>query len=135
MKERARTSFVMESTEYLWRSGRISSRVHAVCKTCMLHPVIVLKKSSMTVGAIHIGMRKAVWRKYIRQTLKAPGRINRRLLFITYSGLLPGELDEIAAQVRQLVPFENVIYQKASPAISTNCGPGTFGLLFLEKER
>ena len=26
--------------------------------------------------------------------------------------------------------FEEVIYQKASPAISANCGPGSFGLIF-----
>lgn len=133
LKARTKTSFVVDTTEYLARSGRIPAKVHAVCKTCMLHPVIVLKKSSMTVGAIHMGMRRSVWGKYIRSALKAPGRIDRRLLFLTYAGLRPAELDEIAAQVRARVPFENIIYQKASPAISANCGPGTFGLLFLEK--
>ncbi len=135
MKGRTRTSFVVESTEYLARSGRMPAKIHAICETCMLHPVIVLRKSSMTVGAIHMGMRKSVWKKYIRSALRSPGRIDLRMLFITYAGLRPGELDEIAEQVREYAPFEEVIYQKASPAISTNCGPGTFGLLFLEKER
>ncbi len=133
MKERTRTSFVVESTEYLARSGRIPPKVHTICATCLLHPVIVLRKSTMTVGAIHIGVRKTVWKRYIRSVLKAPGKVDKRLLFITYAGLRPVDLDEIASQVRKLVPFETVIYQKASPAISTNCGPGTFGLLFLEK--
>ena len=134
MKARTKTSFVVEDTEYLARSGRISPKVHAICKTCMLHPVIVLKKSRMTVGAIHMGVRKTVWKRYIRSALRHPAAIDKRLLFITYAGLRPSDLDEIAAQVRQLMPFEKVVYQKASPAISANCGPGTFGLLFLEKE-
>ena len=133
MKKRTRTSFVVENTEYLARSGRIPSKIHTICKTCMLHPVIVLRKSSMTVGAIHMGMRKTVRKKYIRLALRSSAKIDRRLLFITYAGLRPAELDEIAAQVREVVSFDNVIYQKASPAISTNCGPGAFGLLFLEK--
>ncbi len=134
LKARTKTSFVVDTTEYLARSGRIPAKVHTICKTCMLHPVIVLKKSSMTVGGIHMGMRHSVWKKYIRSALKAPGRIDKRLLFLTYAGLRPSELDEIAAQVREMAPFEHIIYQKASPAISANCGPGTFGLLFLEKK-
>ncbi len=133
LKVRTRTSFVVDSTKYLEKSGRISSRISAICEACMLHPVVMLKKSNITVGTVHIGTRKNVWRKYIRSELKSPAKIDQRLLFITYAGLRPKELDEIAAQVRERVPFENVIYQKASSAISTNCGPGTFGLLYLEK--
>ncbi len=133
MKEKTKTGFVVENTEYLARSGRIPAKVHMICETCMLHPVIILKKSRMTVGAIHMGTRDRVWKKYIRQALRSPSRIDRKILFITYAGLRPQELDEIAARVREIVQFENVIYQKASPAISTNCGPGTFGLLYMVK--
>jgi hypothetical protein len=35
--------------------------------------------------------------------------------------------------VRQYCPFERVYLQKASSAIASNCGPGTFGLLFMKK--
>lgn len=133
MKERTKTSFVVGSTEYLARSGRISSKINRLCEACMLHPVIVLKKSSMTVGAIHVGTRRNVWKKYIRSAVRSPAKIDRRLLFLTYAGLKPEELDDIAAQVRALADFDTIIYQKASPAISTNCGPGSFGLLYMEK--
>ncbi len=133
IKKRINTSFIVGSTEYLARSGRISAKVNTICEAFMLHPVIMLKKSSMTVAAIRMGMRDTIWRKYIKSTLKNTEDIDRQILFITHAGLTRSELMGIEAQVRKKVDFENVIYQKASPAISANCGPDSFGLLFMRK--
>ena len=51
-------------------------------------------------------------------------------MYITYAGLSTEELQEIERQIAAKCRFEEVIYQKASPAISANCGPGSFGLIF-----
>ena len=131
MKQCVSTSFIVDSTEYLARSGRVSSRINTVCKAFLLHPVLILKNSSMKVGAIRIGTRNYVWKKYIVSTLRTMREIDTNTLFITHAGLTKEELTEIEKQVRNKVAFKNVIYQKASSAISTNCGPGTFGLLFM----
>ena len=40
------------------------------------------------------------------------------------------DLQWIKAEVEKKVKFEEVVFQKASPAIATNCGPGSFGLIF-----
>ncbi len=133
MKDRVRTSFIVDSTEYLARSGRISSKVHTICEMLMLHPVIVLKNSSMKVGAIRMGTKDYARRKYITSTLNVMGKIDKKILFITYTGMKREELKEIKEQVKDNVTFEKIIYQKASPAISSNCGPGSFGLLFMLK--
>lgn len=131
-KQRAKicTSFVMESTEYLARSGRISPHINRICQALLLHPVIVIKKGRMTVGSIKFGRCSTVWKHYIRFMLKNPNRIDRRILFITYAGLSSEELLDIRAQALRRVAFENVYFIKASSAISINCGPGSFGLLF-----
>lgn len=134
LRKRVRTSFIVNSTEYLARSGRVSEKIDKFCQAFMLHPVITLKKSSMKVGAIHVGTRGYVWKKYIASALNTMHEIDKKTLFITYAGLTNEELQEIEKQVKRKVSFENIIYQKASPAVSTNCGPGTFGLLFLLKD-
>lgn len=134
MKTRVKTSFIVNSTEYLARVGRISAKVNTICKAFMIHPVIVLKNSSMKVGAVRIGTKDYAWKKYIASTLKAMRDVDRKILFITYAGLTNEELKEIEKQVTSKGAFENIIYQKASPAISANCGPGSFGLLFVRKD-
>lgn len=131
MRSLVRTSFIVDDTEYLLRAGRISPRINTICKAFMVHPVLVLKKGKMMVGAIKIGTQKAVWKKYIESALGNAGRIDKRLLFITHAGLSHEELQEIERIVRKKVSFDRVIYQKASPAISINCGTGAFGLLFM----
>ncbi len=130
MRSHVRTSFIVDDTEYLLRAGRISPRINRICRAFMVHPVLVLKNSKMTVGAVMIGTQKTVWKKYIASALQNAGRIDKRLLFITYAGLSYEELQEIENMVRKKIAFERVIYQKASPAISINCGAGAFGLLF-----
>ena len=131
MKTQVSTSFVVDSTEYLARSGRLSSKVDRLCKAFMLHPVLVMKKSRITVGTIRIGGRNSVWKRYIASTLHKSGAIDTGRLFITYTGLTKEELEDIREQVEKKVKFKEVIFQKASPTVSTNCGPGTFGLLFM----
>ncbi len=132
-RKNVRTSFVVASTKYLACVGRIPSKVDKICEALMLHPIIVLKKSSMTVSSILMGTRETYWRKYINRSLNVPGEIDTSLLFITYVNLTQSELMEIEEMVRKKVNFEKVVYQKASSAISTNAGPGTFGLLFKTK--
>ena len=43
------------------------------------------------------------------------------------------KLQYIKNLVQQVCPFERVYLQKASSAIASNCGPGSFGLLFMRR--
>ena len=134
LRPRVRTSFIVDSTEYLARSGRIASGLNKVCMALMLHPVLVLKNSGMKVGAIRVGARDRARAQYIASILKNKSMIDTDTLFITYTGLTREELAAIEEQVEKRVHFQKIILQKASPAISTNCGSGSFGLLFMMKQ-
>ena len=43
-------------------------------------------------------------------------------------------LQYIQNLVQQYCPFERVYLQKASSAIASNCGSGSFGLLFMRRD-
>ncbi|MCR4585520.1 MAG: DegV family EDD domain-containing protein [Lachnospiraceae bacterium] len=133
IKERIQTSFIVDSTEYLNRGGRLSDRIYRLCNAFMLHPVIVLKNSRMRVGGIYMGSAEKVRLAYIKRALHDKNNIDTSLLFITYAGMKKEELEVIKEEVQKIVAFDKVYIQKASPAISINCGPGTFGLLFGRK--
>lgn len=131
--ERLQTSFLLEDTEYLCRSGRLSKRLNSICRAFMIHPLIQMHGSAMKVGGAFIGRQKQVRRAYIRRVLRSPETINKDILFITYAGMSQREVEEIRAEVRKYVAFDTVYQQKASPSICANCGAGTFGLLFERK--
>ena len=119
------TSFLLENTEYLYRSGRLSKLLNSFCRAFMVHPMIVMHESKMALGDIFFGRQKQVRRQYIRRVLRSPETINKELLFITYAGLRQDEAESIRDAVQSVVKFETVYLQKASPSICANCGPAT----------
>ena len=133
IRTKVSTSFIMDTTEYLYRGGRMPETIYKICNAFLLHPVIKLDKSTMSVGGIIVGNRARYRRRYIEKTLKNPSEIDTSEVFITYVGLKGSEIEEIKESVLSKVPFEKVYVQKATTAISINCGPGTFGLLFKRK--
>lgn len=90
--------------------------------TLLLHPIIVLKKSRMVVSYMLVGGFAHVARSYVRKIFVDTRSIDRRILFITYSGMDEQKLQYLQALVRQYCPFERVYLQKASSAIASNCG-------------
>ena len=129
-KDLISTSFIVDDTEYLSRSGRLPMWLHKVCSALMIHPVIEMKDSEMTVGGIIFGDREKARRKYIRRVLHAVSGIDTDTLFITYAGIPSDELSRIQKEAEDIVTFDHVYLQPASPAISINCGPGSFGLIY-----
>lgn len=127
------SAFIINSTHMMCRAGKIPKRIQAVCDALLLHPVLELRKSRMVVGSMEMGNFSRVIKKYVRKVLLNARNIDRRILFITYSGMDEKSLQYIQELVRQYCPFERVYLQKASSAISSNCGPGSFGLLFMKK--
>ncbi|MBE5872238.1 MAG: DegV family EDD domain-containing protein [Lachnospiraceae bacterium] len=129
-KARIQTSFVVDSTEYLAISGRISAQVDSVMKALYLHPVLQLRNGRIKVETLCFGTGDFVWKRYISGVLRKWRSIDKETVFITYSGLNQKELERIENYIRKKVKFDNVVLQEASPAISTNCGPGSFGILY-----
>lgn len=125
--------FIIESTHMMCRAGRISKKIQILCDALLLHPVIVLRKSKMVVGSVEMGDFAHVAKSYIRKVLRDARNIDRRILFITYAGMSEQRLKYIQDLVKQYCPFERVYLQKSSSAVASNCGPGSFGLLFMKK--
>lgn len=133
MRRRVRTSFVVDRTEYLMRTGRMTPQLNRVCESLMIHPVLYLKNSDLKLKSIRLGSTERARRKYIHSMLNTVGEIDTEILFIAYTGVSKEELDDVKEQVLKKVEFQNVMYLKASSAISIHCGPGTISLCFMMK--
>ncbi len=128
------SAFIINSTHMLCQAGRISKRIQVLCDALLLHPILVLRKSKMVVGSMEVGDFPRIAKKYVRKVLQETRSIDRRVLFITYAGLDEKKLQYIQNLVRQHCTFERVYLQKASSAIASNCGSGSFGLMFMRKD-
>ena len=135
LKKKVHTSFIVDNLDFLSRAKQVGKGVANLVNSLMGRPVLVLKKGTMGLGKLYFGSRKRAWKKYINKVLGSERPIDTKMLFVTYVGLSKRDLDWIREQVSKRVPFEEVYFQQASPAIAVNCGPGTFGLLLREKDK
>ena len=127
------SAFIIDSTHMMCQAGQIPKRIKTVCDALLLHPIISLRKSRMVVSGAGIGDFAHMAKGYVRRVFRDSRSIDRRVLFITYAGMDAQRLQYIQDLVQQHGPFERIYLQKASSAIASNCGPGTFGLLFMRK--
>ena len=132
-KSRIHSGFIVDSLDYLERAGLVKHRSARLANALMIRPVLKLKDGEIRIGRIYFGSRETSWKKYIASELGLMSQIDRRILFVTYVGLSRKELEVIRREIEKRGSFERVVFQKASPAIAANCGPGTFGVLFKEK--
>lgn len=99
-----------------------------------IHPVLALKNGELTLKSIGIGKYEKAYLRYIRRELKKPDKIDKKRAFITYAGCNVKMLKRIRDEVNDRCCFEKLIQTKTSTTISSNCGPGTFGVLFIRKQ-
>ena len=133
VRSRVHTEFMVDSIDYLVRAKQIPGTLDRVTKALMLHPIIELKNGKMMVSKLQFGSSEHAREKYVASIKKRAAKADRRILFITYVGMTQKELEDIRAEALRRVQFDEVYFQKASPAIAANCGPGTFGLLFIDR--
>ncbi|MCR5675025.1 MAG: DegV family EDD domain-containing protein [Lachnospiraceae bacterium] len=131
-KKRIRCSFVIKSTDIMARRGHIKPLVNSILTTLWLRPVLREKNDKLGVDRFFIGSEKSCYEKYIRREFSGKVRPDTSFVFITYAGMSEEDLLWIEKLVRERGGFEHIIFQKASAGITSNCGDGTFGCLYLE---
>jgi len=133
LRKKIHTSFIVDNLDFLARAGQVSTGTANIVKSLMGRPVLKLRKGTMGLGMTYFGSRESAWRSYINSTLSS-GAIDTRILFVTYVGLSKRDTDWIKAQIEKKIKFDEIYFKQASPAIAANCGAGTFGLLYREKD-
>lgn len=133
VKKRLQCSFILDSTEYMARKGLISRKVNRVTEALGIHVSLVIRKDKAGIGGIWQGNVKYAYKRYIRKAFSGNVTPDPELVFVTYADISEEMLLWIKEEIGKVAHFEHIIFKQASAAISSNCGPGTFGILYFEK--
>ncbi len=133
MRDKVSTSFITCNADYLHRTGRVSTRVRDICTAFRIHPVLYMKEGRIELKSVRIGEYEKAVLRYVRSELKNVSAIENERLFITYSTLPLRLIAKIKERINQSCSFDEIIETKAGGVISSHCGPGTLGVLFLVK--
>lgn len=127
-------SFVVDTMEYLHKGGRCNGLTAFFANALKLHPEILVKNGQMVVGKKYVGRMSSCLRKYVTAILKEFNTPDVTRVFVTHSFADPDVVKEIIELVKELRPdFKEVIETHAGCTITSHCGKGTLGILYINK--
>ncbi|HHT05795.1 MAG TPA: DegV family protein [Hydrogenispora sp.] len=133
MTARVRTSFIVNSLDFLYKGGRLTRTQALVGNVLQIHPRIEVVDGKMCVPEKFRGSKSKANARLLEWATANQARIDDNWISVTHCR------DEesanlIASQLREMGLARNVVITEAGAVISTHCGPGTVGIIYLEKE-
>lgn len=132
LKSRVKASFVVDTLTYLHRGGRCSGVAALAGSALKLHPKIVVEDGSMKPDKKYRGKMKKVILDYAKEMEEKLLQAKKDRVFITYSGCEAEVLEGVEEYLKSLNYFDEILITRAGGVISSHCGPGTLGVLYLE---
>ena len=126
-------SFVIDKLDYLRAGGRCSTLAMLGANLLRIKPSIYVdnRDGSMTVGKKYRGTLEKVLVTYVHDKLSQYDRIRDERIFVTHAGIGEKYVKIVRDEVEKLHFFRNIYVERASCTISSHCGPGTIGILFM----
>lgn len=131
IKPMVRSSFVVDTLTYLHRGGRCSSVAALAGGVLKLHPKIVVEDGAMSATKKYRGKMDAVIHHYVKDMEEDLLKAKKERVFITHSGCDQKEIDAVKEYLEGLGHFDEILVTRAGGVISSHCGPGTLGVLYV----
>ena len=131
MTDRVQASFLVDTLTYLHKGGRCSAVALVGSKLLKIKPKILVKDGKMEVSKKYMGNINNCLIKYVEDTLNG-NNPEKTVAFCTHSSKM--EITEQICQKLRDFGFSEVYDVYAGSTISSHCGPGTLGILFINKE-
>jgi len=134
LKSLVRSSFVVDTLTFLHRGGRCSGLAALAGGALKLHPKIEVVDGKMKPGKKYRGDIGRVISSYVKDLEDELKNAHNENVFITHSGCDDEIVEKVRVYLESLDVFENIYETRAGGVISSHCGPGTLGVLFIAKE-
>lgn len=131
LKPRVRASFVVDTLVYLHRGGRCSGLAAMAGGVLKLHPRIAVENGKMGAGKKYRGKLSHVVMEYVKDMEEDLKAAKPERVFITHSGCDREIVREVYDYLEGLNVFGEILETRAGSVVSSHCGPGTLGVLFI----
>lgn len=131
VRPKVRASFVVDTLTFLHRGGRCSGLAAMLGGALKLHPRIAVENGKMAPGKKYRGKMSVVLKHYAADLEADLLSAKKDRVFITHSGCAEEDIESIREYLAGLNRFDEILVTRAGGVISSHCGPGTLGVLFI----
>jgi DegV family protein with EDD domain len=125
------TSFVPDALDYLHKGGRCSLAALMGAKVLKLHPMIDIKDGQMYAKKKYMGNMDRCIRRYVEELAEEYPSYDKTRCFITHSSCDAAFVQAVKTQVENLFSFDEILETVAGNVVTSHCGQGTLGVLFI----
>ena len=126
-------SFVIDKLDYLRKGGRCSALAALGANLLSLRPCIEVIDGKMKVGKKYRGTFEKCIAQYVRERLENRKDVRNDRIFITHTPCPDGLADSVRQEIGEYMGFDEILETNAGCTVSSHCGPGTLGILFIRK--
>ena len=126
-------SFVVSRLDYLHKGGRCSTIAMLGANVLKLKPCIEVHDGKMGVAKKYRGNYNRCLEMYVKDRLADATDIDTHRIFITHSGVPQETVDLVRKAVEANQKFDDILVTRAGCSISSHCGDGTLGILYMHK--
>ena len=132
LKPQVRASFIVDTLTFLHRGGRCSGVAALAGGALKLHPKIVVENGAMKPDKKYRGKMSSAILTYAKELEPQLRNAKTERVFITHSGCEEETIQGVHKYLEELDLFDEILITRAGGVISSHCGPGTLGVLFIE---
>ena len=129
---KVRTQFVINTMEYLYKGGRCSGMAAIAGTILKIKPIIKVVNGAMTVGKKPRGRIEVGIDVLIEELMNQISDVDEDFLMITHS-MADESAQYIKGKLNGNIPIKNIYETNAGCVISSHCGQGCIGILYIMK--
>ncbi|MDF2519494.1 MAG: fatty acid-binding protein DegV [Clostridia bacterium] len=127
-----RTIFAVDTMDYLYKGGRCSSMQYFFGSLLKIHPIIQMVDGKMIVAEKVRGKMEKALDYMIEDALERKDRIDSNRIFFPNS-MAEDSVNYIIAALEKELDNPQFIIAETGCVVSSHCGPGGLGIIYLEK--
>ena len=130
--DKVNVSFIVDNLTFLHRGGRCGGLAMMLGSTLQLHPKIVVEQGKMHSTRKYRGHPEFAIMSYVNDLADDLKKADTDRIFVVHSGCKKELINEVVDIVSRQAPFREIIVATAGGVISSHCGPGCLGIMFIE---
>ncbi|MBR5115589.1 MAG: DegV family EDD domain-containing protein [Lachnospiraceae bacterium] len=128
-----RCSFVTDGSYFRQRRATADAGKYNLIRLLSIRPIIGLKNGRYRIRRFVFGEQEQCFEKFIDQAFPLFANPDPDLILVVYVDLTEQEREMIRNRILRHVTFRNIAFLKASGAFALNCGPGSLGLVYVDR--
>jgi DegV family protein with EDD domain len=129
---KVRTEFIIDTLDYLYKGGRCSVLQSIFGSILKIHPIVAVSEGKMILSGKVRGKRQRIVAQLLENALQNAENMDMDRIFITHA-MSDEDAKLLKEELEKNVKAKDVIITTAGCVIFSHCGPGTVGILYIEK--